>query len=196
MGLSYSYDPDVAEICVIDVDGECSDHIRLKHILKRKNAWKEMDRKRDLKTVKDFILRNKPHGIAVSAGSREATILVEDLREIIAQLVEDKPSWQTIKVELVDNKLAKVFAKSTLAESEFPEFSLLLREAISISRQLQVNFSWAAFIYNWNSVKHKYFFFFKFRIPLLNTRNCLMPKKKSSSSNFIRCKVNYPKKNL
>jgi hypothetical protein len=35
----------------------------------------------------------------------------------------------------------------------------LLREAISISRQLQVNFSWAAFIFNWNSVKLKYIFF-------------------------------------
>jgi transcription elongation factor SPT6 len=100
-----------------------------------------MDRKRDLNTLKDFIFRYKPHVIAVSAESLEATILVEDLRAKIAQLVEDEPSWQTINVKLVDNKLAKVFANSTLAESEFPEFSLLLREAISISRQLQVNFS-------------------------------------------------------
>ena len=30
--------------CLINGDGECADHIRLEHILKRKNAWKEMDR--------------------------------------------------------------------------------------------------------------------------------------------------------
>ncbi|EFX68611.1 hypothetical protein DAPPUDRAFT_10253, partial [Daphnia pulex] len=151
MGLSFNLDE--AEICVINVDGECSDHIRLEHILKRRIAWKETDhtgREKDLNTLKDFIFRKKPHVIAVSAESREATMLVEDLRAKIAQLVEDKPSWQTINVELVDNSLAKVFAKSTLAESEFPEFSLLLREAISISRQLQDPLSEYAQLFNAN----------------------------------------------
>jgi transcription elongation factor SPT6 len=36
-----------------------------------------------------FIISTKPHAIAVSAESREATMLVEDLRAITAQLVED-----------------------------------------------------------------------------------------------------------
>ena len=144
MGLSYVADLDQAAFgCLINVDGECSDHIRLEHILKRKNAWKEMDRtgkERDLYMLRNFIFSKKPHVIAVSAESREATMLIEDLRAITAQLVEDE-QWPMISVELIDNSLAKVFANSTRAETEFREYPQLLREAISIARGLQVSLS-------------------------------------------------------
>ncbi len=128
--------------CLINVDGECSDHIRLQHILKRKNASKGMDRtgkERDLEMLRNFIFSMKPHVIAVSAESREATMLVKDLRAITAQLVEDN-QWPLINIELVDTSLAKVFAFSTRAETEFREYPQLLREAISFARRLQVNF--------------------------------------------------------
>jgi transcription elongation factor SPT6 len=45
-----------------------------------------------------------------------------------------------INIELVDTSLAKVFAFSTRAETEFREYPQLLREAISFARRLQVNF--------------------------------------------------------
>ena len=143
MALSYVADLDQAAFgCLVNVDGECSDHIRLEHILKRKNAWKETDRagkERDLKMLRNFIYSKKPHVIAVSAESREATMLIEDLRAITANLVEDE-QWPMINVELVDNSLGKVFANSTRAENEFREYPQLLREAISIARLLQVSF--------------------------------------------------------
>lgn len=128
--------------CLINVDGECSDQNRLQHILKRKNASKGMDRtgkERDLQMSRNFIFSMKPHVIAVSAESREATMLVKDLRAITAQLVEDN-QWPLINIELVDTSLAKVFAFSTRAETEFREYPQFLREAISITRRLQVNF--------------------------------------------------------
>jgi transcription elongation factor SPT6 len=121
---------------LINGDGECSNQIRLQHILKGTTAEKE----KNLKMLKYFISSGMPHAIAVSAESQEATKLVEDVRAIISELVEDG-KWPTINVFLVDNSFAKVFAKSTGAESEFPQRPLLLREAISIARQFQVNFS-------------------------------------------------------
>jgi transcription elongation factor SPT6 len=117
--------------------GECSDHIRLQHILKRKNTSKGMDRtgkERDLEMLRNFIFSMKPHVIAVSAESREATMLVKDLRAITAQLVEDN-QWPLINIELVDNSLAKVFAFSTRAETEFCEYPQSLRKAITIARR-------------------------------------------------------------
>jgi transcription elongation factor SPT6 len=117
--------------------GECSDHIRLQHILKRKNTSKGMDRtgkERDLEMLRNFIFSVKPHVIAVSAESREATMLVKDLRAITAQLVEDN-QWPLINIELVDNSLAKVFAFSTRAETEFCEYPQSLRKAITIARR-------------------------------------------------------------
>lgn len=141
MALSYVADYDQAAFgCLVNVDGECTDHIRLEHILKRKNAWKESDRagkERDLSMLRNFIFNKKPHVIGVSGESREATMLIEDLRAITGQLVEEE-QWPMINVELVDNSLAKVFANSTRAEAEFREYPQLLREAISVARGLQV----------------------------------------------------------
>lgn len=142
MAVSYVADLDQAAFgCLVNTDGECSDYIRLEHILKRKNAWKESDRvgkEKDMNTLRNFIFNKKPHVIAVSAESREATMLIEDLRALTAQLVEEE-QWPMINVELVDNSLAKVFANSTRAENEFREYPHLLREAISIARGLQVH---------------------------------------------------------
>ncbi|EFX70437.1 hypothetical protein DAPPUDRAFT_257168 [Daphnia pulex] len=84
----------------------------------------------------------KPHVIAVSAESREATMLVKDLRAITAQLVEDN-QWPLINIELVDTK---VFAFSTRAETEFREYPQLLREAISFARRLQILINCAGLI--------------------------------------------------
>ncbi|EFX69131.1 hypothetical protein DAPPUDRAFT_113953 [Daphnia pulex] len=85
--------------------------------------------------LKHFILRNKPHVIAVSAESREAFMMVEDVRTITAQLAEDG-KCPPINFKLVDNSVAKIIAKSTRVKTQFPE-NRLLREAISISRMLQ-----------------------------------------------------------
>jgi transcription elongation factor SPT6 len=45
MAISYVDELDQAAFgCLLSGDGECTDHIRLEHILKRKNAWKESDK--------------------------------------------------------------------------------------------------------------------------------------------------------
>jgi transcription elongation factor SPT6 len=93
--------------------------------------------------LKHFILRNKPHVITVSAESREALMMVEDVRTITAQLAEDG-KCPPINFELVDNSVAKIIAKSTRVKTQFPE-NRLLRKAIIIARMLQVNLSSAAF---------------------------------------------------
>lgn len=150
MAISYVADLDQAVFgCLVNRDGECTDHIRLEHILKRKNAWKEMDRagkERDLSLLRNFIFNKKPHVIAVSGESREATMLIEDLKAITQTLVEDE-QWPLINVELIDNRLSKVFANSTRAETEFREYPTLLREAISLARLLQVEFLYCLLIY-------------------------------------------------
>lgn len=143
MAVSYVADHDQAAFgCLVNIDGEVTDHIRLEYILKRKNAYNERDRagkERDLKLLRNFIFKKKPHVVAVSGESREALMLIDDLKEIVKTIVEDE-QWPSINVELVDNNLAKVFANSTLAENEFREYPLLLREAVSLARLLQVNF--------------------------------------------------------
>jgi transcription elongation factor SPT6 len=152
LGLSFGADQEVFG-CLINGDGERSNRIHLKHILaKLKNAEKG----KDLEETKNFISKHKPHVIAVSSDSKKAAKLIEDLRAIIAQLVKDE-KWQTMNVELVDNSLAKVFAKSTRAKTEFPQ-DLLYCEAIIIARVLQVNLLSASFIFNRIQSNFKFFF--------------------------------------
>ena len=140
MALSYVSDLEQASFgCLVSVDGEVTDHIRLEHILKRKNAWKECDRvgkEKDMGVLRNFILNKKPHVIAIGCESRDALMLQEDLKSIVATLVEEH-QFPNINVELVDNSLAKVYSNSIVSENNFREYPQLLREAISTARCLQ-----------------------------------------------------------
>lgn len=50
MGVTYLPDWEVAGFAaVVDGDGEMTDFIRLPHIMKRKNAWKDVDRDNKVK---------------------------------------------------------------------------------------------------------------------------------------------------
>jgi transcription elongation factor SPT6 len=96
-----------------------------------------LGKEKDLRSLREFIFNKKPHVIAVSGESRDALMLIEDLKALVIQLVEDE-QWPLINVELIDNNLAKVFANSSRAEVEFREYPSLLREAISLARRVQV----------------------------------------------------------
>ena len=44
MAISYVADLDQAAFgCLMNGEGECTDHIRLEHILKRSKSWREKD---------------------------------------------------------------------------------------------------------------------------------------------------------
>jgi len=96
-------------------------------------------KEKDMGMLRNFIFNKKPHVIVVSGESREAIMVVEDVREIVQNLVNDE-QFPSINVELADNSLAKVFANSTRGETEFREYPQLLREAISLARRIQVHF--------------------------------------------------------
>lgn len=61
--------------------------------------------------IRELILKKKPHAICVGAESREALMIVEDLREIVKNLVEDE-QFPLIPVEILDNDLSKIYANS------------------------------------------------------------------------------------
>ncbi|XP_043252748.1 transcription elongation factor SPT6-like isoform X1 [Colletes gigas] len=140
MGLAYISDPSVSAFtCIISPDGECTDYLRLPHLLKRKNSFREnekMMKEADLLAVKNFIATKKPHVVVVSGESREALMIVADLKECITNLVEDE-QFPAIQVEICDNDLAKVYANSNKGTSDFRDYPELLRQAISLARRIQ-----------------------------------------------------------
>lgn len=140
--FSIAFVPDLSQAafgCCIDIDGDCCEYIRLAHLLKRRNAYNERDamaKDTDIRRMQDFILRRKPHVIAISGESRDALMVKEDLIQIVKDL-EEQEQFPKLNVEIIENNLADVYSMSKKGEADFLDYPPLLRQAISIGRRVQ-----------------------------------------------------------
>lgn len=90
----------------------------------------------DLISLRNFILTKKPHVVAIGGESREALMIADDLKSVINDLVESE-QFPAIKVEIIDNELAKVYANSNKGQADFRDYPELLRQAVSLARKMQ-----------------------------------------------------------
>ncbi len=141
MAIMYENDLNVAAFAaMIATDGELLGYIKLDHILKRKNSWNENEREAkesDMDILKRFIAERRPHCIVVGAADRAAIHLREDLQSVVQDLVQDQ-EFPKIGVHFMDDNLSKVYAASSRAERDFREFPVVLRQAVSLARRMQV----------------------------------------------------------
>lgn len=140
MGIAYV--PDESQpswACIVEPNGTCSAVLKLLNLLKRRNSLREGDKfmkEADLLAIRNLIASCKPHVVAVGGESRDALMIQLEIREIIAGLIVEE-RFPSIQVEICDNDLAKIYAKSKKGVSEFREHCPELRQAISICRRLQ-----------------------------------------------------------
>lgn len=140
--MAIAYVPDYSQsafACMSAADGEITDYLRLPHLLKRKNSFRDDERlskEADLLAIKNFIYTKKPHVICIGGESREAMMIKEDAIAVVSDLVESE-QFPTINVEIVDNELSKVYANSNKGQSDFKEYPELLRVAASLARRMQ-----------------------------------------------------------
>uniref|UniRef100_A0A5S6QJ45 Suppressor of Ty 6 homolog n=1 Tax=Trichuris muris TaxID=70415 RepID=A0A5S6QJ45_TRIMR len=140
LGISYPMDSDQASFCaLVDKNGEVINHMRLAHLTRHTN-WSGANyaslKAKDLERLKAFIERKPPMVIGVAGSSLLALQLVKDVNKIVSELVEGNALTSSIPVELVDDELAKVYAKSEVANTDFRDYPVTLRQAISIARRL------------------------------------------------------------
>ncbi|GFR73722.1 transcription elongation factor SPT6 [Elysia marginata] len=140
LGIAFSTNMDTPSFgALIDGDASVMEYIRLENLTKRRNAWRERDKKlkeKDIEKLKDFIADKKPHVIAVTSESRQALMIIDDIKAIISEL-EMEQHMPPINVELVDNELAMIFENTNRAANEFRDYPPPLRHAVSIARRLQ-----------------------------------------------------------
>ncbi|KAA0186889.1 hypothetical protein HAZT_HAZT009216 [Hyalella azteca] len=140
--LALAYDPDPSQAAfaaVVDVDGDIIEYKRYPNMLKRKDAYDERFaamKEDDLQKFRDLIMRRRPHVITIGGESKEALMLVEDIKEVVSSL-EEQEQFPKINVELLDNTLAILYALSKKGEADFPDFPPLLRQAVSLARRMQ-----------------------------------------------------------
>ncbi|CAH0715376.1 unnamed protein product, partial [Brenthis ino] len=139
--MSLAYVPDRAHCafaCVV-AGAELADHLRLPHLLARRNAWDAAERRSkeaDMTALRRFILRKKPHVIVIGGESREALNIKADVAECVQQLVEDE-QFPRIPVEIADNTISKIYSNSIKGRNDFREYPDTLRQAICQARLLQ-----------------------------------------------------------
>ncbi|XP_050511669.1 transcription elongation factor SPT6 isoform X2 [Diabrotica virgifera virgifera] len=140
MGVAYVPEHTVSAFtCISAPDGDITDYLRLPNILKRKNSFRteeKLMKEADLQALKNFIFLKKPHVIAVGGESREALMIADDIRGVISELIESD-QFPQIRVEIIDNELAKVYANSIKGSTDFRDYPELLRQAISLARRMQ-----------------------------------------------------------
>lgn len=140
MGVAYVPDYSQAAFCsLISPDGDVTDYLRLPHILKRKNSYRQDEKslkESDLTNLMTFMRNKKPHVVVIGGESREAIMIQQDIKDCIQQL-KDEDGFPDVAVEIVDNELAKIYSNSNKGVSDFREYPEVLRQAVSIARKLQ-----------------------------------------------------------
>ena len=74
--------------------------------------------------LKSFILKHRPHVIAVTAQCREALSVADDIRHCIIDL-EQQQQMAPIHVEIVDGEVAKIYEASPRSEVFLRTFLVL-----------------------------------------------------------------------
>lgn len=138
MGIAFDDDPSQAAFAaLINTDGEVTDYLRLPKFTSRRGKFTADEEKEpDTAALLNFMRNKKPHVIAVAGESMKAQKVQRDLDEAIKYLVEEE-QFPKISVEIINNDLAKVYSNSKKGNTDFREYPIILRQAISIARRLQ-----------------------------------------------------------
>jgi transcription elongation factor SPT6 len=140
LACTYEDDRDVPVWCaMLNGDGQLMDSLRLPNIRIRPNSFRRDAKKlreEDMTSLKEFVLKMRPHVVAVAATNRDALYLMDDIRQCLMQL-EQEHQMTSIACELFDCEVARIYQSSRRAKEEFPEHNILLKQAVSLGRCLQ-----------------------------------------------------------
>ncbi|KAF7990730.1 hypothetical protein HCN44_000535 [Aphidius gifuensis] len=141
--MTISYVPDQTQAgfaCIVTPNGDCTDYLKLPHVLKREDTWRyihQKAKKNELMEICNFILIKKPHVIAISGESVEANHIFEDIKKCVTSLMQSNDDFPDVPIEIYDNHLSKLYSNSTIGKMEFNNYNEILREAISLARYIQ-----------------------------------------------------------
>ncbi|GIY82998.1 transcription elongation factor SPT6 [Caerostris extrusa] len=112
LSIAYSTERDVPAFCaLLDGDGEVVEYFTSTLFVETKTSWREDERnskEKDLNSLRKTIFSKKPHVVVVAGESREAMMVVDDVKSVINDLV-DNEGFPSYKWELMDNELGILY---------------------------------------------------------------------------------------
>jgi transcription elongation factor SPT6 len=137
-------------ICAcVNGDGELDEYIKLNKLTTKLNRGfnteqseffntDKKEKMQELKNIENFIINKMPNVIIVASENKDAPMIVEDLKNLLKKLEENKEKVGQINIELVDNEMAKIFSSTKIAEQEFGiQIPALVIQAVALARFLQ-----------------------------------------------------------
>ncbi|CAJ0578676.1 unnamed protein product, partial [Mesorhabditis spiculigera] len=140
LGIAYSHGIDEASYAaLVNQDGVVLTYKRLTHFTKREfpgNPQSEGGRLKaqDIAELKEFIKRRKPHCIVIGGDDLEARRHQFDLQRLVGDMRDSMAIPQAPDVFIAENSHTKVYGHSQMGKNEFPEYPVILREAVSLAR--------------------------------------------------------------
>lgn len=129
VSICYSSDRDMASFAaVIDQDGMVVDYARLSHFTRRANSRFSDESKLkldDMNTLRQMIVRSRPHAIFLGGEDLQAFYLCKELRQLADDIDMSRDLPVRLPVELIDTEVPKAYMKCKMAEVGFLRQPLL-----------------------------------------------------------------------
>ncbi len=138
----------VAVACFVNGAGDLEEFVRIRnfnlkvntdsnqqHSKKSDFLSKEKEEKiEDLNKLENLIEKSKPDVIIISCENKDALILQDDVKQILRSIKDGSG----IKVEIIDNEIAKIFEGTKQSEQEFgSNLPGLVKQSIALARYVQ-----------------------------------------------------------
>ena len=143
LSIVYATDPDDVSFAVIlNAEGQVMDFLRLPNLMLRDqySTDNRLKKDKDFQALQTFIIQRVPDVICIGVESRDALPLRDRLEDMVKQL-HNEGQFQNLaeapNVLLVDTEMAKIYAQSRKGESDFRDYPVQLRQAVSQARRLQ-----------------------------------------------------------
>ena len=98
-------------------------------------------KRRDEVRLQNFIMKHRPHVIALGTSNLACRQLLDDINEVVSKSLERNPhildkGASTIHVVYVDEKASSIWAQSKVSDEEYHETSIEVRKGIALARTL------------------------------------------------------------
>ncbi|CAD6234366.1 GSCOCG00001857001-RA-CDS, partial [Cotesia congregata] len=139
--IGIAYVPDSQEAAYASAvlpTGTCYNFLKMLHLLKRIDSFNQQEKllkEADMLALKNFIEKCKPHVIVVTAESKEALMICNDVKKCLKELTKTN-KFPSIQVELCDPNVAKIYSTSNRGITELPSYPPILRVATSLARRI------------------------------------------------------------